>query len=767
MANGDKAQVMIELQLEMKKLKSQLKDVLKEFKGFKKELESLCKTQAECMDDQVKALKKVEAAQAKVAKQWAKGEKEKAKATKQGSKAIQEQEKELGRISKAWEKVKKSGIGKFAGGFTAGAGLAGAGSKLTSARGVGGMFGRGLSRAVGGITGFAVSGITNAYQTYMQYGAAQAGLAGLGRPGDLRGGLRASRGVGGAALGYTPTETVQQARGIGRATGNIGAIYRAQQFGRAYGLDVGEAGGYMGSLRQAGYGFGGEVRGPGGKMTATRREGSRELTKIIEAGMISGLEKGRIGEFLQGVSSITGQLGSQLPGRINVSGIAAQAATLGQSKLPGFQGARGMQLLARLNQAIQKPGGGEAGQSMMMQALGFGKPGGGTRYYEALKMQEQGINDPRNMPKLFKEVYSQLGDPSKGGRAMVNEEANLAMKEITGLSLKQVEELQNIMTSGASTAEQQERIKELMEAAAPIEEQALKVSKEGFLGVAKHIAGVEAKQISIGSTFAPMFMKMQNFQLEMLKKLAEYLPEIVKWLKELYTQLYGIYQSVAKTAYGSEPGKIQDMMERHRKNLESAGVIPKEYKTIGQRLGAMQRRKSETERAIKELEAGAASSAKTKGGSSWFTRTLLPGLAYGRDVRAKSIYGGHLSVLRQRRQQLIEGMESTKSGMKMLGVGPGTPLAPGASGLLNERNRALREGGGLYGGGRKGAQKYLDKLEKVKKRQDALNKQELKGTTEEEYRKKWGGKVGPQSSLGPNRRSGSVYVAKVKLTGVA
>jgi len=740
-AGESKAQVLIELQLEMKKLKSQLKSVTKEFKNFKKEIEAISEAQADSSKEQIDDLKKLESAQKKTTQEAVRAAKQQAKATKQATDEIKNQEKELGRLGKVMNKIKESGVGRFAGGFAAGSGLAGLGKGMGSLRGLGGTAGRLVSRAAGGILGFATSGITSAYQTYMQYGAAQAGLAGLGRPGQLRGGLRAAGGVGGAGLGYGPTETVQQARGIGRATGNIGAVYRAQQFARGYGLDVGEAGGYMGMIRQAGYGFGGEVRGEGGRMAATQRQGSRELTKVIEAGMISGLEKGRIGEFLQGVSSITSQLGSQLPGKINVSGIAAQAAMLGQSKLPGFQGARGMQLLGRLNQAIQRPGGGEAGQAMMLQALGFGKPGGGTRYYEALKMQEEGIQDPRNIPKLFKEVYSQLGDPAKGGRSMVNEEANLAMKEMTGLSLKQVEELQNIMASGEDAKKQQEKIEELMKKAEPIEKQALKVSKQGFLGVAKHMAGVEAKQIAIGATFAPIFMKIQNAQLEALKWMADHFPKVENWLKEIYSDIRGIFRATLESLGLKDYRQVQQRIDEHTFAMQKAGVL-EEAKTFQERSQMYKKRSAIRQKTLERLASQRYGEESGMGEIGFMN--IISNFA-GERIRRQHMniaYGAASGGVKQQQKREREQFEKLRKHMKI-----GRKMFPGDEQKAYEY--AAGQVGMSVGRGKLTAKESLERVQKTEPAESFAEKMNRKARLLQEQK---GKRADPDDVSGPNRK---------------
>jgi hypothetical protein len=605
---NDKTQVLIELQLEMKKLKSQMKEYMTLLKTSQKQIKEMSKVNEKTHKEYVKSLEGITKAHKKVTQEVTGSEKKKQEALKKTNKSLEEQEKKIKLMAKAWDKIKRTRMGQFGGGFMAGAGLSGLNKQVT-ARGVGGLAGRGVSGAVGGIANFFVSGMANAYQQFMQYGQAKAGLVGLGSRGQLVAGLRGAGGVGGASLGYGPTETVTQARGVGRATGNIGAVYKAQQFARAYGLDVGEAGGYMGMLRQAGYGFGGQVRGPGGKMRATGKEGSRELTKIIEAGMISGLEKGRIGEFLQGVSSITSQLGTQLPGKINVSGIAAQAAVLGQSKLPGFQGARGMQLLGRLNQAIQAPGGGEAGQAMVLQAMGFGKPGGTTGFYEARKMQQEGLNDPRNLPRIMNEVYSQLGDPAKGGRDKVNQEANLAMSEMFKISLKSAEALKDVQSSNLSSEEKTKKIKEILAESKPIAEQSLAEMKKGFGDTVKVMAGIEAQQIDLGSKAAPYFQAMQQMQVKLLRLMTEWLPKIGKALEKIVHYTKGSFlfasrqmETSMKWLFGDAPKKTHDFLLSQEKRLKEAGAIPRpgEYKKLSEVYGPLKGQMAVRKEAIEE-----------------------------------------------------------------------------------------------------------------------------------------------------------------------
>jgi hypothetical protein len=520
--------IILRLRLEMKDLQKQQKIFGAELSKMKKQVESLTAQFKNSSKEQTKAIEETTKAVKKSADEFKNTEKRKQDEFKKTNKEVDAQKKKLQELGK----FAQSKTGRFITGFAAGAGIGGLGKGIT-AQGAGSFIGRGISRGIGGVANFAMQGFSNAYQSYLQYGQAVGGLVGLGTPGQMRAGKRAAGGAGGARLGYSMIETAQQAAGVGRATGNIGAVYKAQQAARATGMDVGEVGGYMGMIRQAGYGFGGMAQGPGGQQQVGQT-GPKQLEKIIAAGMASGIEKARLPEFLQGVAGITQAAGARTAGAVNVQGIAAFQAMLGKSGKSGFQGARGAAVTQQLMQATVTPGGGEAGQSMMLQALGFGKPGGQTSYYDALKRQQQGMQRPENVMAMFKEVYSQLGATGKGGSAKVQQEANIALSEMSGLSLDQVEKLGDIFNSGQNTEKQLEEMKKEIEKAEPIDKQALKEMKKGFGGTVQYLAGISDMTVAIGSKVAPFMMEMAKLQLKALNWLANQLPKVIDWLKELY-----------------------------------------------------------------------------------------------------------------------------------------------------------------------------------------------------------------------------------------
>lgn len=525
---------------------------------------SLGKQSKQAIADLVKSLKGLSEAFKSSSGVVVKEEKKKQDAFEATNKKIEDQKKKLSVLGKLAQ-----GGSKFGKALAAGAGVGGLTRAVTPEQ-IGSFIGRMISRSISGVANFAITGATQAYQTYMQYGAAQGQLVGLGTRAQLRGGAREAGKARGARLGFSMIDTAQQAAGIGRATGNIGAVYRAQQAARATGMDVGEIGGYMGMVRQAGYGFGGMAMGPGGQMQQVGQSGPKQLEKIIAAGMLSGIEKSRLPEFMQGMSGIVGAAGARAAGAVDTSSIAAFASLLGKSGQPGFQGARGMNVAQQLMQATVTPGGGEAGQAMMLQALGFGKPGGETPYYEALRRQQQGMQRPENVAAMFKEVYSQLGVVGAGGRGPGQQEANIALNELTGLSLEQVETAGDILNSGKSAEEQMAAIKKLMEEAEPIEKQSLKAMKE-FGGIASYIAGKTDQLIGIGSKWAPIFQEIDKVQRDVLLKLSQLLPGIIEWLKKIYVQI----QAGLEMLKPNEK-QFEEFLKRQR---ETMGQLEKRYKT--------------------------------------------------------------------------------------------------------------------------------------------------------------------------------------------
>ncbi len=373
----------------------------------------------------------------------------------------------------------------------------------------GGRAARGAVRlggaVAGGALGMLVGTSVAAYQRYLGYGRALGPTLGL--PGQRRG----IRGAPGARLGYGLTETAQQANIMRRATGVTGP--RELQLGaRAGALEPQEVAQVFAQIRQAGMPFaGGQQRG--------ESAGGRVFREIIAAGMYSGLEKARLPEFVQGITSLTMKQSAISAGVVDPTQFAKVLAIMGKTDLPGFQGARGVNMAGRLQQAFLKPGGGEWGETFMRMAMGFGKPGSSTGFYEAERRREEGLTT-ENIQRLIGEVISQFGAGREGA---------LAMRQVTGISLGRSEELLKLGESGEFSAEKLGEIEEIITSSESLEKQALKAMQKNG-GVLRRIAGRQNIMIGIGAKVASTVEKIEDWQLDLVK----YLIEIAEYMKGLY-----------------------------------------------------------------------------------------------------------------------------------------------------------------------------------------------------------------------------------------
>ena len=417
----------------------------------------------------------------------------------------------------------------------------------------------------GGLLGFMLGGAQSAYGTYLQVGQAKAPLAGMGLSGrgshrELMRSLKASGGAGGVNLGYGPAATYQQAAGVGRATGEINAVYRAQQFAMAGGgMDVGEATGIMGGLRSAGLKFG----------KGEQKESAKELGRLIAAGLATGIERPRLGAYLQNIAGTAGEVGLRTPGNVdlkNITGAYGMVAQMGIND-PG----RARAMVSGLDRMIQAPGAGEAGQALTMQAFGFGRPGGETSYYDALKRQDRGFTGKggtKNLMDMIGEVNKQYGVAGAGGKGPASEEANLVLKDISGMTLDNIEAIQDLINSGKSQEEIMKKVEEIQNEGLPIEKQALAASKQGFSDVAKRIAGLEARNAGVGAKVAGAVEKVQDWQFKLLDFLVtKMFPVIEKGMKFL-EQMVGGFKLVWDK-FGVGAAKVE---EDQRKEARSTAA---------------------------------------------------------------------------------------------------------------------------------------------------------------------------------------------------
>lgn len=423
----------------------------------------------------------------------------------------------------------------------------------------------GAAGAVGlGIGGFLVSAATSGYAKYNEMRVARARSIGLGatdaygRMGkhpnrDVLNGMRKS---GGGALGYSQIDVANMNPIMAQSTGHQGPR-ELMQGTRASGMEAGEVGSTFGMIRRAGYDFNG-----GGKGGSA---GANQFKKLMSGAVQSGLEHARSGEFIDGISNLVEQQRQMTTGNIDITKIAAALSSWGASGKSGLQGGAGAALYGKVAGGITSPGGGEWGSSFMNQAMGFGKPGGTSSYYDAEKMRESAGRDPAVIEKAMKEFSKQFGGFGKGNK----EEASLAMRESLGTTLEQNEALQDIYSSTKTSSEKQAEIAKIMEASQPLEKQSLEAMK-GLGGGVKRIADLTNKGIELGAKAAPLIEKMEDWQhqfLEYLMQMATDIAYIANYFKDLVADKTG-----AKGATGDQLNDIGKL----RKKLTDPNISEKD-----------------------------------------------------------------------------------------------------------------------------------------------------------------------------------------------
>lgn len=377
-----------------------------------------------------------------------------------------------------------------------------------------------LGAAVGGAgllgLGFLISSARSGYERYLEYGRALGQTAGLAPGRQIRQGIR---GAMGSRLGFSMTDTAAMVPAMARATGEVGPR-EMQQAQRSTGMETGEVADIFGTLRRAGFTFTGAGRG-------RQSAGGNEFKKLLAAGTASGLEKARFPEFAQGVKQIVDQQRGLFTGVVNVGDIAKQLAAWGRTGRPGMQGAAGANLFQQVTNAIRQPGGGEFGESFMLQAMGFGKPGGRTDFYAAEKRRESAGRDPGVVMDVMKEFRAQFGR---------GEEAALAMREALGVSLEQAETLMQIYDSTEDAKAKQDQIAQIMKEAAPLEKQSLEAMKDVGHTV-QRIATLTDRGIGIGAKVAPLIEKLEDWQyeaLQFLMQIAQDVRSITTFIKDKF-----------------------------------------------------------------------------------------------------------------------------------------------------------------------------------------------------------------------------------------
>jgi len=436
----------------------------------------------------------------KIRKEQAKHTKDQLKAVKKTleleKKITAEKRKQAAIDKEAKKRPGGSGRGRGGGGLFSrigrGAETGGAAGALCA---LGGAGIQALTAVASRVIGAMKSQITSGYSSYIQYGRARAGIAGMGSVSDAV--LRR-----GEASGYSDTETVQQMRGMGRATGQLAPITGAQQIARSYGGDVSDVTQFYGTLTRAGQGFGGKA-GNGGKL---------QMRRILSDAFKSGLDKSRAGEVLHSVASGIKSAQQATAGSVNASAISGLLTYFSRSGKSGLQGARGFQTMSALDSTIKGAGRLHGDprviQTMLMQSQGFGTPGGGNSYLGAMRGLEQGVfgkGGAGNLMKMVKRIQQTGGDPEQQAAILSAMTGGKLNQSVSGSVL-------GVVNKGGSQGNMIASIAKITEQQKPINEKLLDNSTQS-LTVARRVAHLSNRLLDIGKKVQPDIEKIQDAML--------------------------------------------------------------------------------------------------------------------------------------------------------------------------------------------------------------------------------------------------------------
>lgn len=376
-------------------------------------------------------------------------------------------------------------------------------------RGAAGRAGRAATGLAGGLAGFFMGGAVAAYQKHVGAEKARASLAGLVDPGGY--GTVHAQGWGGTALGYNVMDSIRQQKMMARATGTT-SPREMQQWMRSTGMEEGETAGLFGAIRRAGYSF--DQQGSGSS------QGVKKLEKIFSIAMYTGLERARFPEFAKGVMTLTKQTGALVSGKVDPLAMAKMIGMV-QKALPGMEGERAVGVTQQLHGVLTKPGGGEWGKGLVMRAMGFGVPGSGTSWYEAEKMREKGLSDPKNLQRLLGRVGKEHG---------FGEEGAVALRAMApGMGLQVAEDLLKGFKGGKLDPK---LMAKAIRKTKPIEEQSKEIMEE-MGGDIKHLAEMHNEWTTQGKDFRKEIQALQKLQLDLFRGLSAIVKEVIPLLKSM------------------------------------------------------------------------------------------------------------------------------------------------------------------------------------------------------------------------------------------
>lgn len=370
--------------------------------------------------------------------------------------------------------------------------------------GGGGFFSR-VNQAGGNFAGRVVSGLMEGavgilqrgYSEFNSYDMDRSRLAHMLRrgkrtPQDIEDQLR-----GGQRFGYSMRDSVGHMAALSRSTGGTNLLSLLQATSRGTGLGVEEMSGIAGTMTRAGSDMKSE-------------KGRKTFARMLSDSVKSGLDDSRTGEHLEAVSSIVQATSATSAGEVNVKQISGMLANIGGKLGAGFQGERGAQFLGGFDRALKGGGGGDSQKAFMLQAMGFGTPGGGSSYYSAIKAMQQGIfgtGGADNFVKLLQHAEGMGG----GG-----EETNYILSQISGATLEQIEKFRSVF--------QGEGIEGLKKAISSevnpdaTERDMMKDAMSSFLEGVKHESQLDNRMVEAGREIAHSVRALQNATNELFDK---------------------------------------------------------------------------------------------------------------------------------------------------------------------------------------------------------------------------------------------------------
>lgn len=235
--------------------------------------------------------------------------------------------------------------------------------------------------------------------------------------------FNASIGDNAKALRVTQRELLQYQKAYSSVAGagmnRLGEVQVVGGFARGMGMDPGVTIQQSAQLRQAGM-FG----TPNSGMNS--REFAANLAEAINAGRMHGRES-EVLSSLQQLVSLQLQTMTNPAGRMQMFQYMTALNSSGQ---PGLQGARGAQVLSRLSQGIQNPGGGDFGEYFLYKALG-----GGSYYNFKYNQEEGAFGQNNNLGRVMKQIQGFYGRGTKSGA--------YAASQLFGISMHQWQSLES------------------------------------------------------------------------------------------------------------------------------------------------------------------------------------------------------------------------------------------------------------------------------------------------------------------------------------